>query len=466
MSRRRPPPIPAWPALLLALAGCITVGPDYAPPKPPAAVAYADQSPTRPGDDGSALRFRSDMTPERQWWRALRSRELDDVVQRVLDGSFDLAAARARLQQARQLSIAAGENPYPELDLSAAVSNRAFNGAQFIGEDGAFNIYGAGAQVSYSPDIFGVLRRAAEGQAARADYAQYEVGAAYLSVLGNTVQEALAEAELTARRNEFRSLIDLDEQRSTLAQALVDAGRMPSSELLAYTTQLDRDRATLAQIERRLGDSRSALAVLAGHDPATWNAPPVDLAGLHLPTDLPLSVPSELVNHRPDIDAAVALVHVANAEVGVAVANFYPRVVISASTLFSLGADMSMPLLHWRGLQARKHASDATYQAALEDYRKTVIEAYSQVASVLRALRADRAAVARTDDVVSTSEKRLRLLQTENQIGRIPRMPLLDATYEDATARLEQMHAKAQLYRDVSQLYLAMGGGWTPEDGK
>lgn len=453
-------------AALGALAGCSAVGPKYVPPKPPKATAYAVRQPTDVGGAGPSLHFRDGTRPDRMWWRALHSAGLDEVVRRALAGNFDLAAAQAKLEQARELSIASQGEPHPQLDLSAAVSDRKFNGAQFEDERGSFNIYSAGAQVSYSPDIFGALRRVSEGAAAQADYARYKLGAAYLSVIGNTLKEALTVAELTAQQSALREQIDIDRKRLKLARALVAVSAMSERDLHAFVVQLLQDQSALSGLEQKSGNAQNALAVLTGSDPGAWTSPKVVLADLRIPHELPLSVPSQLVHQRPDIEAAEALLRAANANIGVAVANLYPRVVISASTIFSLGADMSLPLLHWDSLMAQKRATDAAYQAAMANYRKTVVESFSQVATVLRALQYDRRAVAEADALQQSSADQLRLLRAQSQVGRLARMPLLDAMREDQGFKAERVRATAQLFRDVVQLYLALGGGWEPESGR
>lgn len=453
-------------AALAALGGCSTVGPDYVSPGPPKATAYADGPGRHVGDTSPNLRFHSGARPTSMWWRALHSPALDELVQHALAGNFDLAAAQARMEQARQLSIASQGNPHPELDLSAAVSDRRFNGAQFEGERGSFNIYSAGAQISYSPDIFGALQRASEGAAAKAEYARYKLGAAYLSVIGNTLQQALTIAELKAQQSAVQKEVDIDKKRLKLARALASASALSESDLHGFTVQLLQDQATLSHLEQKLGNSEDTLAVLTGGDPATWTSPDIALAGLRLPNELPLSVPSQLVHQRPDIEAAEALLHVANADIGVAAANRYPQVTISASTIFSLGADLSLPLLHWDSLKAQERASDAAYRASMANYRKTVVEAFSQVAIVLRALRYDRRAIASADALQQSSTQQLNLLRAQSRAGRLARMPLLDAIHEEQSFRLEGIRAKAQLYKDVVRLYLAMGGGWGPVSDK
>jgi len=219
------------------------------------------------------------------------------------------------------------------------------------------------------------------------------------------------------------------------------------------------------------------LATLTGRLPGDASAlPEFDLDGLHLPEELPLSLPSSLVRRRPDIRAAEALMHAASAQVGVATANLYPQLTLTGSygseaaklnTLFtgstavwSLGAGLLQPLFHGGELTAKRRAAVAAYDQAAAQYRETVLQSFQNVADVLWALDADAGILAAQADAEKAARDSFDLTQRQFLLGAVSYLSLLNAERRHQQARIGLIQAQAARFADTAALFQALGGGW------
>jgi NodT family efflux transporter outer membrane factor (OMF) lipoprotein len=218
------------------------------------------------------------------------------------------------------------------------------------------------------------------------------------------------------------------------------------------------------------------LSVLAGKAPSEWQPPDFDFSSLALPQDLPVRLPSQLVRERPDILAAEAGLHAASAAIGVATAGLYPDVSLSASwaqeaarmgSLFdsasgvwSVAAGLTAPLFHGGTLEAQRQATVDAFAAELGVYRQTVLQAFGQVADVLRALQHDALLLDAEETALAAAQASYDLAQQSYQAGQASFLQVLDAQRLLAQAQLGYAKAKSQRYLDTAQLFAAMGGGW------
>jgi len=460
-------------ALLATLAGC-TVGPDFSRPAVPTEAGYAAQGERQP--DGLGPR------PGGDWWSAFHSPELDGVVTLSLAGNHDLTAAQASLTQALQQAVAAGGALYPRADLSAGIDRERVNLAAygFTGPDPVFNIYQVGPSVSYDLDLFGANRRQLEEAKSLAEAQGFQLDATYLSLTGDVVTQALTIASLRAQIRAAEDIVSDDRQNLALVQTAKAAGSATQVDVLHADSQLANDRTLLPPLRQSLSVARHALAVLMGKTPASWSPPEFDLDGFQLPTQLPLSLPSALVRQRPDILAAEAQLHAASAAVGVAEAQRYPNITLSADLLqqatfpghlfqeaasgVTIGGGLTAPLFHGGALQAQESAAEAAYKAAEARYQQTVIRAFAQVADVLQALVHDADEQAAQDKAVAAAKASLDLTRLSYGAGNVGVLQVLDAERQYQQARLGAVKAQAQRHLDAAQLFLAMGGSGKAEN--
>ena len=326
--------------LSVAVAGCM-VGPDFMSPDPPSVTRY-----TSPGEATAAGAHGAPTVPTQtvalggrltaEWWTLFRSPNLDTLVKQAIIGSRTLESAKARLAQAREAIAAASSALYPQVGFNASVTQEKQTAASFgltpnqAPLPPAFNFIQVGPTASYTPDLFGGTRRHIEQESALADYQRDELNAAYLSLTGNTVAQAIQGAAVRAQLKAVQDIIDIDQQNVELVRKERLAGSVPDSDVILAESQLAADETLLPGLDQQLSVAKHALAVLVGRAPGNWSPPEFDLTAMTLPGRLPVSLPSELVHQRPDIQAAEAQLHAASAEIGIATAQLYPQITLSA----------------------------------------------------------------------------------------------------------------------------------------
>jgi len=237
-------------------------------------------------------------------------------------------------------------------------------------------------------------------------------------------------------------------------------------------------RATLPPLDQQLSQAAHQLAVYLGMPPAALTTPPLRLADLTLPADIPTGVPSALTRQRPDILAAEALWRKASADVGVATANQYPQFTLTASfgsqrtsvgdiadgvNVWNLGLGLVQPLFRGGELRARKRSAEAAYDAAAASYRQTVLDGFRQVADALRAVQTDGEAFNAYDQAWRRAEDAERIAQGRYAAGGISHQSLLDSQRQLLQTRIARTQADAARYADTAALLQALGGGWWNE---
>jgi NodT family efflux transporter outer membrane factor (OMF) lipoprotein len=472
--------------LAAALSGC-TVGPDFKPPTAPFTERYTapDEKTATDTDAGSGTARQTVALGEKvtgEWWTLFRSPELELTVKQAIAGSRTLESAKARLLAAREAVMATSGALYPQVNFNASIAREKVSASTFgLTPSEAplppnFNLFQVGPTVSYALDIFGGTRRQIEQQAALADYQRDQLDAAYLALTGNAMTQAIQLAAVRAQLKAVSDILDLDRQNLQLVRRERQAGTVPDSDVLTAESQLAADQTLQPGLEQQLSVAKHALAVLLGRAPGDWSPPDFDLAALTLPSQLPVSLPSELVHQRPDIQAAEAQLHAASAQIGVATAQLYPSITLSggvsaagldpghlfspAGLVWSIAAGLTQPLFDGGTRQAQRRATLASFKASAADYQQTVLQAFGQVADILQALAHDANLLAAQRNALDMASESVRLQRINYGNGGIGILNLLDAQHQYQQALLGYVRAEAQRYQDTIQLLVAMGGGW------
>jgi NodT family efflux transporter outer membrane factor (OMF) lipoprotein len=465
------------------LAGC-AVGPDFTRPALPEVKGYTSTTSKlslTPGAGEPSQRLVEAQAIPADWWRLFRSPALDGVVRAAMAGSPSLNAARATLAQSQQALAQSRGGYYPQVDFAASAERQrgpAFALGLLPPAQGlpVFNLYSLGPTVSYSPDVFGLTARRVEQQEALAETQGYQLAAAHLAITGNVVTQALIIASARRQIDALRGIVADDEQTLAMIRDRFAAGRITRNDVLGAETQLANDRSLLPSLEQQQSAAEDSLAVLVGKSPAAWTAPEFDLADFALPPELPVSLPSTLVQQRPDILAAEAELHASSAAVGVATAQMYPNFPLSASLdtvalgatslfersslVWTLVGGLTAPLFHGGALEAQRRGAVDSFQASLAIYRQTVLQAFGQVADTLRALDHDAQRVEDERQALEAATGMLELQRSTYAAGRTDLLRLLDAERSAQQARLGYARAEVQRYLDSAALFVAMGGGW------
>jgi NodT family efflux transporter outer membrane factor (OMF) lipoprotein len=460
----------------VGLAGC-TVGPDFVPPSQPSETNYVmGQAPTvsaqAPGDTMQQIHLGGALDPD--WWTSLRSPELDRTVSLALSSNRTLEVAHANLSQAAEAVKVARAGLFPQLDATGGLARQKY-GASFLGPEAAtfptYTAYNGGVAISYDLDVFGRTARGIELAAADKDVQQEALRAAQLSIAGDTVLEALQIASIRAQIDVVDSVVASDQRTLGLVQSRQAAGASSDQDVTTAQSQMDRDRTLLPALRQQLSTAQDALATLVGSSPADWSAPDFRLAGMTLPQDVPLVVPSELVRSRPDIRAAEAQLHAASASVGIATADLYPRISLSADiaeqglfagpagAAWSLVGGITAPIFHGGALSAQRRAAQDAYQGALAQYQQTVLTAFRQIADTLHALQNGADAVTAQRQALNSATKALGLNRYAYTAGNSTILQVLDAQRLQQLAELSLVQARTERFLQTVNLFVAAGGG-------
>ncbi len=471
-------------ALVLAAfaAGC-TVGPDFKAPAAPPVKAYTPEplpAKTASADvpAGEAQHFVAGRDIPGEWWILFRSPALNRLIDQALKANPSLQAAEASLRQAQENVYSEEGTLLPQLNLNENSTREQISGASF-GQPrslGPFSIHTASVSVSYALDLFGGERRQIESLQAQADYQRFQLEAAYLTLTSNVVLAAVQEASLRAQISATEDIIKFEEDQLTVLRQQFELGGSSQAAVLAQQATLAQTQATLPPLEKQLAQQRNQLAALAGRFPSDAPEETFDLSALTLPADLPLSLPSKLVEQRPDIRSAEEQVHNASAQIGVAIAEMLPQITLTgswgrtatrlpnlsspANAVWSYGVGLVQPLFHGGQLLHQKRAAEAAFQSSAAQYRNTVLTAFQNVADTLRALESDASALTAQVEAERSALDSLNLSRQQFRLGAITYTSLLDAerTYQQAHINLVQ--AQANRFADTAALFQALGGGW------
>lgn len=448
-------------AMVVMLSAC-TMGPDFEPPAASASRHY-DQQAEHPGADH---RFDMGQRINGDWWLALRSAKLDQVMRRAIAGNLELVAADATLRQAAASVAAAEGTLYPQVDLGATAGRqRTHTGA----EPTVSNFYAVGPRVTFDLDAFGGIERVVEGQQAFTDLQRHRYEAAYLTLTGEVARQALLLASANAQIKAVEVLLTNDAKNLDLVQSARDSGATTQVDVSLAQTRLAQDRTLLPPLAQQRDAARHALSILAGKGPADWVAPDFALDEFVLPSSIPVRLPSEMAKARPDILQAESELHIASAAVGVATANLYPRVELSASlaqaasgnggaALWGFAAGLSAPIFNGGTLKAQRQAAVDGYKGALARYQQTVIASFGQVADALQAINHGAEQSQAQDDALRASDTSLQLNQQAYAQGETSVVQVLEAERAYEQALLGHIRVKTARYLDAVQLFVALGG--------
>jgi NodT family efflux transporter outer membrane factor (OMF) lipoprotein len=485
MRTKRFPAIAVSLAAATLVAGC-AVGPDFHPPDAPTVDRYSREAMARRTTSvdvagGASQKLVRDMDIPGKWWELFRSRGLNALIERSLKANPSLDAAIAALRQADE-NVHAQEGKYFPLiqanytpmrqqvpqDLSTPLSS----GATPV----IFNLHTAQVLVSYTLDVWGLNRRTVESLRAMEDSQRFQVEAAYLTLTSNVVAAAIQEASLREQITATQKLIEINSTMLTLMKRQLETGYENQIDVAAQEAQLAQVKATLPPLQKQLAQQRDLLTALAGRFPSEEIPEKFELASLHLPRDLPVSLPSKLIEQRPDVRSSQELLHSASASVGVAVANMLPNLTVSANWGYSatalpnliapgnqfwtLAGSATQPIFDGFTLLHEKRAAEDAYDQAAATYRGTVIGALQNVADTLRALTADADALKATVEWEHAAKVSLDLTRQQMQTGYINFLLLLVAEQAYQQAVIAVVQARAARLADTVALFQALGGGW------
>jgi len=467
------------PALALAvgmlLAGC-AVGPDFQPPPLPAAERYLPDS---QGSRAAGQALSRNAAVPTQWWSLFRSPALNRLVEQGLVRNADLAAAEAALRVAQANAMAQRGALFPSISGNFdATRQKVPTDLSSPLESGAniFNLHTGQVTITYVADIWGGTRRAVESADAQTELQAFRREGVYLTLVSNIALAAVEEARLRGQIAATRRILGLQNEVLRLLRRQQDQGQIALTDVLAQETAAAQTRLLLPPLEKHLAQQRHLLSFLTGRPPSDDPGAAFELGSLHMPRRLPLSLPADLVRQRPDIRAAEAELHSANALIGVAIANRLPQITLTgnagraadtfsqlaspASGLWTLAGGVAQSIFDAGTLANKQRAAEEETNRALAQYRSTVLAAFQNVADVLRALQADERAIAAATAAERSASQSIALIRRQVDEGQVSVPLLLTAQEAYLQTSLARVDAQASRLANTVALFQALGGGW------
>lgn len=467
----------------LLLCGC-AVGPEFKKTGAPANAGYtasplSTTSSTAGVAGGEAQQFVDARDISGEWWTLFHSKALNDLIERSLKTNPDIKAAQAALTVARENTAAQRGFYYPNLSAGfAADHSKTSNVVSPYTASGAltYSLYTPQVSVSFVPDVFGLNRRTVESLKAQQEQARFALAATHITLSSNVAAAAIQEASLRSQIDATRELIKINTDMLGILRKQFEKGYVSRLDVAAQEAQLAQVAATLPPLLKQLAQQRDLLAALAGAFPNQDLPEHFELASLELPQELPVSLPSQLVEQRPDVHQAEENLHSASALIGVAVANRLPSFALTAdagtmalvfSKMFSggsgfwdLGGGVTQPIFGGGTLLHRERAARAAYIQATEQYRSTVLTAFQNVADTLNALQQDAETLKTASAAKDAAAVTLDLATKQYQTGYVNYLGLLSAEQAYQQALINLVQALANRYADTAALFQALGGGW------
>lgn len=464
----------------LVLAGCTTVGPDFIRPELASDTSVLPAIATLP-----AQRFEASATRQ-SWWQAYRCSALDQVVALALQQNPTVAAAQASLIQAGEYAAAMRDNlTVPTVDAQLGQTRERMSTAAFGlpgGQSYTFSLTNASVNVAYPLDIFGGNRRKIEALEAQHEGQAHLWQVARETLVANVVTTVVREATLRAQLEQTNHLIQAQTEALGLVRQRQQLGALSLNDLAQPEADLALNRSNAQALAQQLDQTRHQLAAYLGQYPQQRALPEFHLRDLHLPSDLPSAVPSQLVHQRPDILASEANWHAVTANLGVTISGAYPDVTLTgsmgalaltpgalfnaSSAVWSLGAGVVQPLFHGGALKAEERSARAAVAAAAAQYRQTVVDAFRTVADVLRALDHDAGTEQAQHQAEQTQQQSLSLIEQQYQLGGVSYPTLLLAREQEAQRQMGVATAQGARLADTAAFFLALGGeGPVPASG-
>jgi NodT family efflux transporter outer membrane factor (OMF) lipoprotein len=473
-------------APIALLGSACAVGPDFERPAAPEVNGYtsaplAQQTASSEVAGGETQRFVQGLDIPGQWWTLFHSADLNILIEDALKNNPTLPAAEAALRQAWENvyaqqgaffpTVVASFSPSRNKTATGAVTPVAASGSPY------YSLYTGQVTVSYSPDVFGGTRRQVESLAATAEFQEFQLEATYLTLTSNVVAAAVQEASLRGQIAATEEIIKIQTGSLDILRKQFQLGQVAGADVAAVEATLAQAQATLPPLQKQLAVQRDLLTALIGRLPSQEPAEKFELASLQLPQDLPVSLPSKLVDQRPDVRSAEAQLHAASAQIGVAIAAMLPQFTLTANAgtssnlmsqfittpgtaFWTVAGNVAQTVFDAGTLLHKKRAAEAAFDQAAAMYRSTVIAAFQNVADSLHALQSDAETLRAAYAAERAASKSLEIARRQLQLGAIGYLGLLTAQNTYNTALIALVQAQAARYADTAALFQALGGGW------
>ena len=460
---------------LLSLGGCV-MGPDFKTPETPLAAHWAN-TPSQSGHSGTA-----ESPVDMRWWDSFGDTQLSALVREAQTRNFDLQMAASRLEQSRAMRRQVAADTLPAVDGSAGYSRsrnsqRGLNDPSGKAGKQAFNLWNGGLGISWEADLWGRVKRSVEVADASVQMAEEDRHAVQLLVIVQTAQDYI---ELRSTQQGLAVI----EQNLHIAQRSLELTRLQLKEGVATDLEVSEAAAQVAEIQARLAPLQqhsaqliNALSLLLAREPRALQAQLSTPANVpSYAATVPIGLPSELAERRPDIRRAQAQLHAATAAIGVAEADFYPRITLSGnmgfqalqlsdlgswgSRSFAFGPGLSVPLFEGGRLKGALQLQEGRQQEAGIGFQKTVLRAWHEVDDALVAYQANQRRRDSLLQAVAHNQRALDSVHQQYTQGTVDFLNVLTVQNALLANQAALVDSTAQVSLSLVDLYGALGGGW------
>lgn len=448
------------------VAGC-AVGPNYHRPAVATPAAYRTLS------DNSQVPAQTASFADLPWWQVFEDPQLQELIRTALKQNYDLLLATERINAARAQVTVTRSSLFPQVQ-----GDGSFQG----GKEGTFqtkyNFLSLTADAAFQLDFFGKLRRATEAARAQLLATQDAQQTVILTLVSDVASDYFALLQLDLQLQITHDTIKTQEDSVKLNNLRVEHGVATKLDVLQAQQVLDSANATVPNLERQIAQEENAISILLGNYPqAVPRGRP--LVAQPLPPEVPPGLPSSLLERRPDIREAEQILVAANAEIGVAKAQFFPQISLTGSGggafgrssafsglmssqvgIWSYGAQVSQPIFTGGALRGNLRLAESQHQQALIAYRQAIQQAFGDVSDGLIAYQKFHQVRVREEDSVADLQESVRLSNMRYKGGTTTYLEVLDGQRSLFTEELTLAQARGTEYQSLVQLYRALGGGW------
>jgi outer membrane protein, multidrug efflux system len=454
-------------ALLAGVLSACAVGPKYHRP--------AIQTPNsfRDGADNPQLEAQAASYADLPWWQVFQDPKLQELIRTALKQNYDLQTATERINAGRAVLAVTRSSLFPQIS-----GNGNFVGGKENLQQSRFNFLTLTADAAFQLDFFGRLRRANEAARAQLLATEDARQVVALTLVSDVASDYFTLLQLDLQLAITRETVNTQTDSVKLTKLRLDHGVATKLDVLQAQQVLDTANAQIPDLERQIGQEEDAISILLGNYPQDI-ARGVPLVEQTLPPKVPAGVPSSIIERRPDIREAEQILIAANADVGVAKAQFFPQISLTGGAggsfgrssafsrlmttqlgTWSYGGQVSQPIFTGGALKGNLHLAESQHQQALIGYREAIQHALGEVSDALIGYEKLHQVRTRQQDSVADLQETVRISTLRYKGGTTTYLEVLDGQRSLYGAELTLAAARGDEYRSLVQLYKALGGGW------
>ena len=467
----------------LALAGCIQ-GPDY---RRPNVQTPANWDGITRGERHAEVRIAEGQTPEARWWRAFQNEELTNLIETALTSNHDVRRASARVLEARAVSRQAYAGLLPQVTLDPSYTRRRISEnvkfapqgggiANFAPPGSEFDLFSVPLDLSWEVDLWGKTRRALESAEAEWQASDHDRRAVTLTLISEVGQAYFLLRALDEQIEIAEKTLALRQDSLAIVRSRFQAGLASDLDVSRAEAEAADTAAIIPDLRRQRAQTVHRLAVLLGENPGERTFPARSLRMVIAQPEIPVGLPSQLLERRPDILNAEQLLVSANAQIGEAKAFFFPQLTITGSgglqssdfanwfkagsRIYSLGPSLSLPIFEGGRNLARLEGARARYEQAIERYRQTILQAFREVADALVAIQMRTEQRDRQRERVASAKRALELANIRYREGLVTYLDVIDSQRTVLAAETALVETESLRLADLVTIFKALGGGW------